>query len=180
MLFDLSAIISTSLRTESAFWLMIVAECPTSCMVAESSSVTADRSEALSFEVLTLSCTSLTTSSSFLEFSIIIFMMLCSFAIKVLIPFPRSEISSFDKILIRLVRSPSLWSMPLIMSLISWFATISFLIIKINTLYNVIKRAITLSTTIMVFFNTALLYSVVNASLACMALACARAIILST
>ena len=152
---DLCAIISTSPRTFSVLLLITLTECPTSCMVADSSSVIADKSVALSFDVATLSPTSRTTFSIWFVFSIIIFSICWSLSINRLIPFPRSAISSFDKTATLLVRSPSPLSIPLIMSLMSLFVARIGLITKRITQYNATIRSVTLIAIIMPLLTNA-------------------------
>ena len=137
---------------------MTAAASPISCIVAESSSVTADKSAALSFDVWIFFCTSLTTSSSFCALEMISFIMRWSFSMKVLIPLPKSATSSFERIVILLVKSPCLLSMPFIIPFISLFATLSLRITNINTPYNVSKSKITLSAIINVLRTLAVLY----------------------
>ena len=67
-----SAISSTSALTASVLLLIVEALLATSCIVAESSSVKAERSEALLFEVCTLPRTSLTTLSIDSELLVIV------------------------------------------------------------------------------------------------------------
>ena len=69
--FDFDAIISTSSRTLFALSLITLTDCPTSCIVADNSSVIADKSEALSLEAATLLSTASTTPSIRFVFSII-------------------------------------------------------------------------------------------------------------
>ena len=90
-------------------------------MVAESSSVNADRSDTLLFDVITLSRTSLTTVSIRFELWMIVLKISCNFPMKRLMPLPTAATSWFSIMVTRLVRSPSLLSIPSIISLISFF-----------------------------------------------------------
>ena len=116
-----SAIDLTSPATDSVFSLIREALSEISCIVAESSSVSADRSDTLPLEVCTLSRTSFTTPSRSLELLLIIRKISCSFAIKALMP-PPTDATSLLLVMVTLrVRSPCRLSISEIISFISLF-----------------------------------------------------------
>ena len=110
------AISSTSSLTVSVLLLMVPALLATSCMVAESSSVSAERSDALLLEVCTLPITSPTTLNIEVELLVIIVKISCRSSINELIPELSAPISSSDSTVILLVRSPSLLLIPSMIS----------------------------------------------------------------
>ena len=120
----LVAISATSLLTEDAFSLINSAFLPTSVIVAESSSVKADKSPTLLLDVIMRSEISPAPRSIFPELSDTTLRMPCNLPIKEFIPSPSAAISSFAKTGILLVRSPFLSSISRIITDSSFSAAV--------------------------------------------------------
>ncbi len=136
-----AAISLTSSRTDSVLLLMAKAFDDISSIVAVSSSVSAERSDTLLFEVMTLSLTSDTTSSILWELLVIILKIFWSLPMKTLMPCPTAATSRFERMDTRLVRSPCLSSMSDMISVISCSVRVSGLITNLNTLTSANARA---------------------------------------
>ena len=136
--------------------MMMPAETPTSDIVVASCSVTADRSEALSLEFCTLCCTPVTTFSMSCVLSMIIFRISCSLSMKVLMPRLKSAISSLERMVIRLVRSPCPRSSPSMMALISFLARAIGLTTRRSTTVSAMISARMLMIMIVPLISTAL------------------------
>ena len=135
-----SAIWSTSSLTDSVLALITEAFAEISCIVAESSSVSAERSDTLPFDVTMLSRTSPTTSSILLELLTIILKISCSLSMKTLMPFPTAATSWFADTLTRLVRSPSRLSISCMIFVISFCVLTSGRMTNLNTHKSVARR----------------------------------------
>ena len=146
--------VSTSLATFSVFSLITVAFSEISCIVAESSSVKAERSETLLLLVCTLWRTSSTTLSILAEFVTTALKMVCSFVINTFIPFATASTSALDIYPTLCVRSPFLLSMLTIIPSISFCVLESGLITIEITESTTTKSAATLTTIVTTHVTT--------------------------
>ena len=150
--------ISTSLATLSVFSLITEAFSEISCIVAESSSVRAERSETQLLLVCTLCRTSSTTLSILAEFVTTALKMVCSFVINTFIPFATASTSALDIYPTLCVRSPFLLSIFTIIPSISFCVLVRGLITIEMTEITTAKSAATLTIIVITHVTTEVLY----------------------
>ena len=149
-----SAISSTSFATLSVLVLITDAFSEISCMVADSSSVKAERSDTLLLLVWTLWRTSSTTLSILAELVTTALNIACSFVIKTLMPLPTASTSALLIGVTLCVKSPFLLSILTMMPLISFCVRSRGLITMVTTAKTTNSNAIILIAIVNVHVTT--------------------------